>query len=178
MECLQFSCEDSGYYVSNELIIKEVVYMDPNRNLPRKFFRIPNFFPNLWEEMEDRMNQWMGAEGETGVAVSEDDKNVYVEAQLPGLKPNDIDVSFHQNTLWIKGEKKEEEEDKEKKYYRRARHSFFYQVELPTQVEENTEQAQFQDGVLKITFKKTQISQVRKIPITGGGAKTISKNNK
>ncbi|WP_068471193.1 Hsp20/alpha crystallin family protein [Candidatus Protochlamydia phocaeensis] len=140
--------------------------MDRGRNLvPRSFFRFPSSFPSLWEEMEDKMNQWIGWGNETGVSVSEDDQNIYVEAQLPGLKSEDIDISFHQNTLWIKGEKKEEEEDKDKKFYRRARNSFFYQVELPAQIEENTEQANYQDGILKITFKKTQQSQMRKIPI-------------
>jgi HSP20 family protein len=132
--------------------------------IPRSFFRFP--FPNLWEEMEDRVGEWMGKEN-TGVSVSEDDQNVYIEAQLPGLKSNEIDVSLSQNTLWIKGEKEEKEEDQDKKFYRRARNSFFYQVELPNQVEENSEQAQFQDGVLKISFKKARQSQVRKISISG-----------
>jgi HSP20 family protein len=139
--------------------------------VPRSFSR---FFPSLWEEMEDRLGQWMG-EGSTGVTVSEDDKNVYVEAQLPGLKSDEIDVSLNQNTLLIKGEKQEEEEDKEKKYYRRARNSFFYQVALPSQVEEDTEQAQYQDGILQITFKKARQSQVRKISI--GGEKQPKKKN-
>lgn len=142
---------------------------DPQRTLvPRSFFRVPSFIPSLWEEMEDRLGQWMGGEGNTGVSVSEDDKNVYVEAHLPGLKSNEVDVSLNQNTLWIKGEKKEEEESKEKKYYRRARSTFFYQVELPSAIEESSENAEFQDGILKITFKKTQQSQVRKISINGG----------
>lgn len=147
---------------------------DQGRNLvPRSFFRFPSF-PSLWGEMEDRLGQWMSGEGNTGVTVSEDDTTVFVEAQLPGLKSKEIDISLNKNTLWIKGEKKEEEEDKEKKFYRRARSNFFYQVELPSQVEENSEQAQFQDGVLKITFKKAQQSQVRKIPIGG----TQTKNHK
>lgn len=147
----------------------------PERSLtPRSFFRFPAFLPNLWEDMGDRMTQWMSGES-PDVTVSEDDHNVYVEAHLPGIKSNDVDISLSQNTLWIKGEKREEEEDKDKKFYRRARNSFFYQVELPSQVEENTEQAQFQDGVLRITFKKTKQSQVRKIAI---GGEAQSKNNK
>lgn len=139
--------------------------------VPRSFFRFPSF-PNLWEEMEDRLGQWMGKEGNTGVTVSEDDKNVYVDAHLPGIKAKEIDISLNQNTLWIKGEKKEEEQNKDKKFYRRAQSSFFYQVDLPCQVEENSEQAQFEDGVLRVSFKKAQQSQVRKIAI--GGAKNGS----
>ena len=142
--------------------------------IPQSFFRFGNL-PNLWEEMEDKMTKWIGEEANTGVTVSEDDKNVYVEAHLPGLQSSDIDVSLNKNTLWIKGEKKEVEEDKDKKYYRRARSSFYYQVDLPSQVEDNTEQAQFQDGVLKITFKKTKQEQVRKISISNGSKQSNKK---
>lgn len=148
--------------------------MDPNRErniVPRSFFRLPESFPSFsfpsfptWEEMTNQLSEFGG---NTGVSVSEDDKNVYVEAQLPGLKPDDVDISINRNTLWIKGEKKEEEENKDKKFYRRARNSFFYQVDLPSQIEENSEQAQFQDGILKVAFKKAQQSQVRKISIGG-----------
>lgn len=140
--------------------------MSRERNLiPRALLRIPSSLPSLWEEMEDRMGRWMGSSEDTGVSVSEDDHNVYVEAHLPGLSSEELDISVHQNTLWIKGEKKEEEADKDKKYYRRARNSFFYQVDLPSQVEESSEQAEFQNGVLKVIFKKTQQGQVRKIAV-------------
>lgn len=151
--------------------------MDRERSrslIPRSFQRFSSSLPSLWEEMEDRMSQWMGGDSETGVTVSEDNQHVYVEAQLPGLKSEDLDISIHQNTIWIKGERKEEEKDKDKKFYRRARNSFFYQVELPSQVEEGTEQAEFQDGVLTVTFKKTQQNQVRKISVRGDNK---SKNN-
>ncbi len=155
---------------------------DRERGLvPRSLFNWPSSLPHLWEDVEDRMSQWMGAATDTGISVSEDDKNIYVEAQLPGLQPDDIDISLHQNTLWIKGEKKEEEEDKDRKYYRRGRRSFFYQIELPSQAEENSEQVNFKNGVLTLTFKKTQQSQIRKIAVGGQGqsqTKTISQQQK
>lgn len=143
--------------------------MDPEKNpekniVPRTFFRMPKF-PSLWEEMEDRMGQWMGLKNDSGVSVSEDDNNIYVEAQVPGLKPEDIDVSVQQNTLLIKAERQEEEVDKDRKYYRQARKSFYYQVELPGTVEEHTEQANYEHGVLKISFKKSNVSPKRKISV-------------
>ncbi len=151
--------------------------MDRNPLVRRSLFRLPSSLPNLWEEMEDKMSQWMGWSGESGVSVSEDNQNVYVEAQLPGLKADDLDISFHQNTVWIKGERKEEEEDKDRKFYRRAKSSYFYQVDLPTQVEENTEQANYKEGILTITFKKTQQSQTRKISVNDGSKGSIEKKN-
>jgi len=135
---------------------------------PRSFFRLPNSLPSLWEEMEGRMSQWMGAGNETGISVSEDAQNVYIEAQLPGVSPDDLDVSIHRNTLIVKGEKKEEQIDKNRKFYRRAKNSFFYQVELPAPVEEESEEAHYQDGALKLTFKKSQPIQIKKIAVRQG----------
>ncbi|MCE2983150.1 MAG: Hsp20/alpha crystallin family protein [Parachlamydia sp.] len=135
--------------------------------IPRSFFRFPSSFPNIWEEMEGKMNQWMGWGSETGVTVSEDNDKVYIEAQLPGMKAEELDISVHQNTLWIKADRKDEQEDKERKFYRRARNSFFYQVELPSAVEEISEKANYKDGVLSIEFKKTQQNQRRKIAVQG-----------
>ncbi|MBA2367685.1 MAG: Hsp20/alpha crystallin family protein [Candidatus Protochlamydia sp.] len=149
--------------------------------IPRSFFRLPSSIPSLWGDMEDKMSQWMGLTPDTGVTVSEDNDHVYVEAHLPGMKTDELDISVHQNTLWIKAEKKEEEEDKEKKFYRRAKNSFFYQVELPSSVEDNTEQANYKDGVLKVTFKKNQQSQKRKISVqngNGNGSEHGHGNNK
>jgi HSP20 family protein len=135
--------------------------------IPRSFFQFPSSalssFPALWEEMGEKMNQWMGATGR--VTVSENDNEVHIEAQLPGLQKEDIDISLHHNTLIIQGEKREEEEAKEKRFHRRAQRSFYYEVELPATVEENAEQAEYENGVLILTFQKTTKSNIRKIPI-------------
>ncbi|KIC70930.1 Hsp20/alpha crystallin family protein [Candidatus Protochlamydia amoebophila] len=140
--------------------------MDRDVQPRRSLFRLPSSLPNLWDEMEDKMNRWMGWEADTGISISEDDSNVYVEAHLPGLKSDEIDISFYQNTVWIKGEKKQEEVYKDRKFYKRSKTSYFYQIDIPTQVEESTEQACFKDGVLTITFKKNPRLQARKIALS------------
>lgn len=140
---------------------------DPHRNRGKTF--LPDLFssfPTSWEDFEDKMGYWFGKT--TGVTVSEDDKNVYVEAHLPGLKPEELDVSLDRNTLKISGERKEESKDDERKFHSRAQRSFYYQVELPTQVEENTEQAQYQNGILQISFKKTRKDNIKKIAVKQG----------
>jgi HSP20 family protein len=129
---------------------------------PRSFF---SSFPNIWDEMNRVGQSWLGIEEESGLEVSEDDKNLYVKAHLPGLTDKDIDISLHNNTLWIKGEKKEEETDKDKKFYRRSRSNFSYQAELPAQIEPNSEHAEFKDGVLNVTFRKTTQGNMKKIAI-------------
>lgn len=130
-----------------------------------------NLFPDLWEEAEHRLGQWWGSEQNEGISVSEDGQKVYVEAHLPGLKASEIDISLHQNRLTIQGERKEEENNQQRKFYRQARTAFFYQVELPSPVNERQEQAEFQDGVLRITFEKAQKSQIHKISVHSGNQK-------
>ncbi len=138
--------------------------------IPKSIFDFPttffsSFFPRSWEDLEGRMTQWME---NTGVTVSEDDQSVYVEAEMPGLNQEDIDITIHHgNTLVIQG-KKEEEENKERRIYRRGRRSFYYyEVMLPTPVDEQNEQAQYQNGILAITFRKTTGGDIRKISIGG-----------
>lgn len=121
--------------------------------------------PSIWEDVED-----LGGllEEQTGLTVYEDQKNVYVETALPGLKPGDIEITLDKGVLWIRGEQKEEEENKEKKYYRKAQRSFSYRVTLPSQIDEAKEpQATYKDGIMKVTFVKSKQSQAKKISVKG-----------
>lgn len=104
----------------------------------------------------------------SGVTVSEDDKNVYVEAQVPGVAFKDIQVEFEDGYLTIHAESKEEE--KKKKYYRKAQSVFAYGLRVPGNVDMKQEaQAICKDGVLKVAFKKSEHSSSgKKIPVKGG----------
>lgn len=132
-----------------------------SQSFPRSLFS-SDLIPS-WDDVEEKMARWFGKDA--GVSISEDDQNVYIESHLPGLQADDIEVSLDRNTLRIVGEKKDEEVAQDKRYHRRAQKSFFYQVELPTAVEENTEQAEYQDGVLHITFKKAHKENIKRIAV-------------
>jgi len=134
--------------------------IEPNLRLPRL-----GLFPSILDELTDQFGELIHQDG-SGLTVSEDKKNIYVEASLPGLKLNDIEVTLEKGVLWIKGEKKEEEEDKEKRYYRKASNTYSYRLTLPNQTDETKEpKAVYQDGVMKITFTKAQHSQSKKITV-------------
>lgn len=143
--------------------------------VPRSLFNSPYFrltnFPNVWNDLENEL-ETLSFSDPTGISLYEDKdgKNVVVEAALPGLKIDDIEVSLEDNgTLLIKGEKKTEEEDKTKKHYRKATSSFFYRISLPTQVDQNQEpKATYTDGVMKISFQKTKQNQLKKISVKKG----------
>jgi HSP20 family protein len=106
----------------------------------------------------------------SGLSVSEDEKYVYVEAALPGIKSEDIEMTFENGALWIRAEKKEELEDNKKKFYRRAMSAFSYRVAIPADVDEaKPPEAICKNGVLKVTFlKKKQKEKPKKISIKSG----------
>lgn len=121
-------------------------------------------FPILWEDLEDELSN-LGAES-TDLSVSEDSNNVYVEAALPGLKPEEIEITLDKGILWIRGEKKEEEKNSERKYYRKSSSQFSYRLSLPGQIDEHKEPtASYKDGIITLTFQKAQKNQSKKISV-------------
>lgn len=100
----------------------------------------------------------------SNLSLSEDDKHVYVEANLPGLDENEIDVTLDKGVLWVRGEKKEEKDDR--KYHHKAYRSYSYKVALPDSINSESEpQAKYEKGVLLVTFDKAQASTARKINV-------------
>ncbi len=90
------------------------------------------------------------------IDISEDDKHIYVEAEIPGVKKEDLKLTLEDNILTIEGEKKLEEEKKEKNFFRSERifGSFKRAFTLPVEVNPDKINAKFDNGLLKITFDK------------------------
>jgi len=129
-----------------------------------KFLSLPSFpIRPFWEEVE----AWLtNPNHQSNVAISEDDKKVYVEAALPGIDPKQIDITYEKGVVWIKGEAEEKEEDKKKKFYRHATKSFSYRVAVPGEIDVNTEpNATYKHGVMMITFTKSPKTQPKKIQV-------------
>ncbi|MGE5042291.1 MAG: Hsp20/alpha crystallin family protein [Candidatus Levyibacteriota bacterium] len=128
--------------------------------VPANFWRLPMITSDLLEDLSDLVpNGTLN-----GLSVSEDDKKVYVEAALPGLDPQDIEVSFDKGTLMVRGEVKTEEEGK--KYYRKATRSFAYRVSVPGEVDwSKNPSATIKNGVMTVTFLKTPEAQPKRIPV-------------
>lgn len=97
------------------------------------------------------------------IDIKENDKEVSIKAELPGVDKKDIEVSLTNDTLTIKGEKKEEKEDKGKDYYRMERSygSFGRTIPLPTGINSQKADAVFKKGVLTITVPKTEEAKAR-----------------
>ncbi len=140
------------------------------KHLPRSVWSFPSMrFPfSLFEENEEE--GWLQDFSDpSGRSAYEDENNVFVEASLPGLKDEEIEMTFEKGILWGKSEKQEEVADKTKKYSRKATSAFAYRVSVPGDIDENREpEALFIDGMLKVIFSKSKKHEPKKIRIKKG----------
>jgi len=136
--------------------------------------------------LEDSVVRPMTARGGQGFVpaldVSETEDGYLVEAAVPGLKPQDLEITVENNVLTIKGEVRQEREDKKRSFHRVERRfgSFQRTIALPTTVKSDAIQAALTDGVLRLEIPKAEEVKPRKISVNvGNGGKQIevAKNN-
>ena len=101
------------------------------------------------------------------VDVYQTDDAVVVKSAIPGIKPEDIDISITGDTLTIKGETRVEEEVNEENYIRRERRcgSFYRSLALPLPVVTEKAEAEFENGVLTLTLPKAEEVKPKAIKI-------------
>jgi len=97
------------------------------------------------------------------VDIVDNEKEIKVSVELPGLDEKDIDVSLSRDTLTISGEKQQEKEDKGKNYYRMERSygSFKRTISIPCDIKTEAIDATFKNGVLSIVLPKATEGQCR-----------------
>ena len=123
-------------------------------NFDDKIQSLLNTFPNLNSEYEESFYP--------KIDISEDEKNIYVDTELPGIKKNDIKITLEDNILTVSGEKKSEKEKKEKSFYRSERTYglFSRSFTVPGDINSDTINAKFEDGILKIVIEKLDEKKV------------------
>ena len=97
-----------------------------------------------------------------------EDKDKYIaKAHLPGMRPEDIELSLEGSTLTISGERKREEEKREGESYRSEVYFGRFQrsVTLPARVDANKIQATYQNGVLTVTVPKSEEGKAKQIEV-------------
>ena len=101
------------------------------------------------------------------IDMSESEKEIVVNAEIPGMDGKDIDISLNGRVLTIKGERKQEKEGKEKNYHflERRYGTFSRSFELPADVDSEKIMAGYKDGILKINLPKTKQQAVKKIEV-------------
>ena len=127
-----------------------------------------NFLENMWDFDDDLLSLFdtRSTSGlSSGLSVSEDEKHVYVEASVPGVDPDKIEVSYEKGVLWIRGQQEQEKGD-DRKFYRKASSSFSYRMAIPGNVDENKDpEATYKNGIMKVTFNKVPEPQPKKIAV-------------
>ena len=115
-------------------------------------------FPRKWENQ----NNW-------GLAldVVEKEDSYVVKASVPGVAPEDVEITLTDNVLTIKGEIKEDKEDKQENYHLRERHygSFVRSITLPATVDADKVEATNEHGVLTLTLPKSEAIKPKKITV-------------
>jgi HSP20 family protein len=101
------------------------------------------------------------------VDIYEDKDNFVVKAELPGMKKEDIDVSLHDGSLSISGERKGEKKWEEAEVYRAERFFGRFQrtVALPAPVASGGIKAQYKDGILTVTLPKAEEAKPKQIDV-------------
>jgi HSP20 family protein len=112
--------------------------------------------------------EWVARFGEKPVMdIYETEGTIKVDVPLPGVKPEEVELTITGNTLTIKGEHKTKEEVKEGDYYRRELHygTFTRSVMLPETADVAKPEATFENGVLTVSFPKVATVEPTRIEI-------------
>ena len=109
------------------------------------------------------------------VDVYEDEHNITLKIEVPGIDEKDIDVQIENNTLTVHGERKFEKEEKEENYRRVERQygSFTRSFTLPNTVDAEQVQAHYDKGVLKIQLAKKAEAKPKQIKVKVGSQKPL-----
>ena len=145
--------------------------------LPTRVSRTMDPFESL-RDFDTLVNRFWGNRGNGGaqtvpfapyaVDVREDGDHIYVEAELPGFRKEDVDITLENQTLTISAERREEQKEEKKGEFllnERRYARFLRSFTLPPTVDEQSCQANLKEGILTITLDKREESKPRKVKI-------------
>ena len=134
--------------------------MQTFRNLMDRFFDEPFMAsPRLWQQGN--------AEFPLALDVAEDEDNYIVKASIPGVDPENVEITLTDNVLTIKGETKGEQEKQQRNYHLRERHfgAFMRSITLPATVNPDKVEATNENGVLTLRLPKSEAVKPKRITV-------------
>lgn len=140
-----------------------------------EFTTMRNLMDRLFDQSFGRLPSIRGGEdlgpSSLGLDVIETGENFVVKAAVPGVDPQDVDISVEDDVLTIKGEFQQKDETSEENYLRRElRYGNFQRtLRLPPTVDAEHAEAHFEHGMLKLTLPKKPEARARSIKITANG---------
>ena len=146
---------------------------DPYREFSSVQDRLNRLFNSSFNEGRDE--SLATASFSPAVDVYEDEHNITLKIEAPGIDEKDIDVRVENNTLTVHGERKFEKEEKEENYRRIERQygSFTRTFTLPNTVDTESVSANYEKGVLKVKLAKKVEAKPKQIKVNVGGEKTL-----
>ncbi|MCO6510662.1 MAG: Hsp20/alpha crystallin family protein [Aridibacter famidurans] len=105
------------------------------------------------------------------VDIYESENEIILEAELPGMKRDDFEVSIENNVITLKGKREFEKKEEGDNYHRveRSYGAFTRSFSLPRTVSAENTTADFRNGVLKVTLPKREEAKARRIEVAGEG---------
>jgi len=125
------------------------------------------FFPRFFNRMPALFDEDEWSENEEGLSVYETDDNLVVEAKVPGVNENEIDISVENGVITIKAEHNEEEEKgKRKVVYRRTMAAkYLYTSAIPCPIQADKAAAELKNGILTVILPKAEMAKPKKIAV-------------
>lgn len=143
-------------------------------SVPRLFDLTPYHFLTQFDNLMDAT--WPSGNGSENrlprSSVNEDEKQISIEIELPGIPKEALNVEIEDRMLTISGNVSEEKRNEEGKVYSKSTRSYRRQFRLPSNVKEEAIGAKYENGLLTIVVPKNAESQVRKLTITGASSQT------
>ena len=127
-----------------------------------------DFLSRRWPRVLDWNVSTLSESSFPRVDIIDHDNNIEVQAALPGVKKEDVEVSIKNQTITIRASSKEEKKEETKdKYFRReiSRGEFQRILALPDNVDDEKATATFKEGILTVSIPKTEISKRKNIDI-------------
>jgi len=105
------------------------------------------------------------------IEAYETENDIVVRAELPGIDPNNVEITVAQDALTIKGEARSEQEDKRRNYYRRELRygAFVRSLALPAGVQGDQAKASYKNGILEIRVPKSERAKPKTVKVEVGG---------
>lgn len=121
------------------------------------------FFGNEHEAASGELSNWLVP----SCNISESDESWMVTVDLPGMSKDDISVELRHGELWISGERKECSEEKNKTFHRTESHygRFERGIRLGEDLDMEKVDAEYRDGVLRISVPKTESSRTKHVEV-------------
>ena len=143
-----------------------IVRWEPFRDLLSLQERMNRMFDESYRGRQGA-EDWMGGAWAPAVDIYEQNGNIVLQAELPGLDPKDVDVRVENNVLTLRGQRKLDETVDKDNYHRveRSYGSFTRSFTLPSIVDTEKIQANYKDGVLRLTLPTREEAKPKQIAI-------------